>query len=181
MTYVSLSISDSMFSLDHHIFSRRKVSPGEFQRVLETAADLRSAVNPSHGNTVAAVRRKLGITLPVPERAEKIQLQPGDTLLVVTVHGLPRETREFSDEEIDRAEFSLALWTVAGEKFHVIRMPHDGVQRYFQLSADEVRQITADTVEVKGGGDLAELSAAINLCGGSNGKGGDTFFVVPNI
>jgi hypothetical protein len=114
-TFVNNAIADSMFAAlpGKATFTRRPLTPEETQAVIETGVE--TAFNPGHANTARAVERKTGVTIPIAEKAARIALGVGDRLLIVSIIGsLPRETREFTDEEIGRVEFKFALWTVAG-------------------------------------------------------------------
>lgn len=61
------------------------------------------AGNPQHANTWHAVAKRLDIPAAGKPKGGKIILQPWDTLIVAEISGLPRETREFTDEEIGKA------------------------------------------------------------------------------
>lgn len=111
-TYLSLAISDSMFPPGLH--AKRALTPDEVRDIL--GRGVVSCVNPAHRATVDAIQARYGLEIAVPERAEKVALAAGDRLLVCTALGLPRETREFTDEEIARATFAFSLWSVGGEQ-----------------------------------------------------------------
>lgn len=106
-TYVSLAISDSMFPPG--VYRKDDISVQELRAVLKKPVV--SVVNPSHRATLDALRERFDLDIPIPERAEKVQLEKGDTLVVCTVLGLPRVTREFTKEEIDSASFCFSQWT----------------------------------------------------------------------
>lgn len=71
-----------------------------------------NAANPSHGNTLSALTRRLGIDLTAA-KGGRVLLQEGDECLVSQIEGLPRETREFTDEEVAKATFSFRLVKMA--------------------------------------------------------------------
>lgn len=72
------------------------------------------ALNPSHAATIAAMRERFGIDVPIPERAPVVRLKHGDILIVLGVAGLPRlEGRhEYMAEEIEAAAFSFSMFSV---------------------------------------------------------------------
>jgi uncharacterized protein (DUF302 family) len=109
MRYFGFAVADSMFS--GNVTVRRTVNvnlAGFF------ATDVISCCNPSHAATLAAAKSRFGIDLPIPESPPKVALTSGDELLVMSVRGLPRLTdrREYTEEEIARAEFEFAHWQV---------------------------------------------------------------------
>lgn len=80
------------------------------------AGMLVSCLNPSHAATIAAMRERFGIEVPIPATAPQVALRVGDVLVVMSVRGLPRldATRhEYSAEEIARATFAFAAYTVS--------------------------------------------------------------------
>src|SRR5262245_19431935 len=70
----------------------------------EAAALLRQgfthAGNPGHANTWQAAAKLLAIEEVGDPKGGRVVLAAGDVLLVAEISGLPRATREFSDEEI---------------------------------------------------------------------------------
>ncbi len=78
-------------------------------------ADFTNAANPAHGNTLQALTQKLGVDLTLAEgtKAPRVYLEHGDQCLVAEVSKIPRETREFTDEEIGVATFRFRLVTVS--------------------------------------------------------------------
>lgn len=69
-----------------------------------------SCLNPSHTATIDALGSRFGITATIPTAAPRVVLQPGDTLLLLQVFGLPRlgaDRKEYSAEEIAGATFKL--------------------------------------------------------------------------
>lgn len=72
-----------------------------------------SALNPSHASTIDVIRRKFDINLPIPERAPKVALQSGDSLIVLQAQ-LPRlaEGEGHSAETVENAKIKFSLWKV---------------------------------------------------------------------
>ena len=70
--------------------------------------DFENVANPTHANSLDAISRKIDFDLREAQGG-RINLKPGDQCLVAQISGIPRETREFTDEEIAKAEFSFRL------------------------------------------------------------------------
>lgn len=69
------------------------------------------AGNPAHANTWHAAARLIGIPEVGEPKGGRVVLGHEDILIVVEVDGLPRETREFSDEEIAQATFKFRYFS----------------------------------------------------------------------
>ncbi len=67
-----------------------------------------NVANPSHANTLNAVSRHLGVDVR-QAKGGRIKLIAGDECLVAEISGVPRETREFTNEEIAAATFTFRL------------------------------------------------------------------------
>lgn len=72
--------------------------------------------NPAHANTWHAAARLIGIPEVGEPKGGRLVLGDEDALIVVEVMGLPRETREFSDEEIARATFKFRFFLAFVER-----------------------------------------------------------------
>ena len=109
-TYFGFGLADSMFPGACTI-TRRPLVLSEAQAIVE--AGVTSCLNPSHAPTVAAMRAR-GLDVAIPATAPRVELRPGDRLVVLGVRGLPRlEGRhEYTPEEIAGASFALALYLV---------------------------------------------------------------------
>ena len=109
-TYFGFGLADSMFPGACTI-ARRPLSLSEAQAIV--AGGVVSCLNPSHAATVGAMRAR-GLDVPIPATAPRVELRPGDRLVVLGVRGLPRlEGRhEYTDEEIAGATFALSLYEV---------------------------------------------------------------------
>jgi len=103
-TFLSLAISDMMFTDGE--CRRETITPADVQAALDAGAQ--RALNPSHITTIDLIHRKFGLSLPVPDKAPKIALRPGDTLIVVQAN-LPRlaEGQVHSDETVAHASIPL--------------------------------------------------------------------------
>ncbi len=109
-TFVSLAVSATMFPVNGRIMME-SVSPKDVRSILES--DIVSTLNPSHVSTIEAIRRKFDINLPIPEKAPKVLLGNGDSVLIIQAQ-LPRlaEGEVHSDETVANAPISFRLWTV---------------------------------------------------------------------
>ena len=68
-----------------------------------------NVANPSHGNTLQAITQKLGVDVRMAAVGRRVILNQGDACLVAQIGNIPRETREFTDEEIQAANFEFRL------------------------------------------------------------------------
>ncbi len=106
-TFIGLAIADSMFP-ENGFFYRHPLTVEEVQKLAKNAV---SCCNPSHANSLVALEKKHGIHVDAPEKAPKVSLQRGDSIIVLSIRGLPRETREFTDAEVADATFAFGIWT----------------------------------------------------------------------
>lgn len=67
-----------------------------------------NVANPQHSNSLQAITQKLGVDVR-NAKGGRVFLASGDSCLVAEIGGIPRETREFSDEEIAAAKFIFRL------------------------------------------------------------------------
>lgn len=109
-TFVSLAISDTMFP-DSCDLKKETIFPETVKLLLQ--GDVVSALNPSHASTIDVIRRKFDISLPIPERAPKVALQSGDSLIVLQAQ-LPRlaEGEVHSQETVENTKIKFSLWRV---------------------------------------------------------------------
>jgi hypothetical protein len=109
--YIGLSFSASMLSgrgnLDFQQVKLEDVKTFVYNKTLYI-----SCVNPSHKASLDALKIRYGIEIPIPEKAPKIMLESGDTMIVLQINGLPRETREFTAEEVAKATFSAVMLSI---------------------------------------------------------------------
>lgn len=110
-TFVGLAIADSMFSAEVTAV-RRPLSVEDVKTMVESGTVI-SACNASHENTLKALAVKHGIQVAA-QGAPKVSLEPGDSIIVLSVRGLPRleGTTQYTDAQVDAASFAFGLWTV---------------------------------------------------------------------
>ena len=111
--YFGFAIADSMFPEAGTFF--RRPSTAQEVACLFSYEKITSCVNKSHVPTIEALRKLTGVTVEVPEVAPKVQLEPFDKFIVMSVRGLPRlggDRVEYTKEEIDSAEFKFAIWYI---------------------------------------------------------------------
>lgn len=89
--------------------SVRTLSAKEAREWLDTP--FTNAANPTHGNSLQAITQKVGVDVR-DAKGGRVALRPGDQCLVAQITGIPRETREFTNEEIAAAAFEFRLVTV---------------------------------------------------------------------
>lgn len=109
--YFGFAIADSMFSGERVEVTRSPISPETVDRILRNPSTV-FCVNPSHKPTIDAAVSRYGFRVVVPE--PQVALGEHDQIIVMSVRGLPRlENRhEYTQEEIDGATFTFAIWTV---------------------------------------------------------------------
>ena len=107
--YFGFALADSMFANITEIH-RQALSPEEVKMMEK---ELCSCCNPSHKATINAMHDRFGIDVPIPEVPPRVILNPGDSVIVMGVRGLPRLTdrHEYTEEEIASAAFSFSLYT----------------------------------------------------------------------
>lgn len=71
----------------------------------------KNVANPNHSNSLQAITQKTGVDVREAEGG-RVSLSHGDECLVAQITGIPRETREFSDDEIAAATFTFRVVTV---------------------------------------------------------------------
>ena len=112
MRYFGFAIADSMFPTDCTV-TRRALAVDEVRALI--AQGVTPCLNPSHESTIAAMRQRFGIEVPIPSTPPKVELKTEDELIVMTVRGLPRlvDRHEYTESEVAAATFVFGLWTVA--------------------------------------------------------------------
>lgn len=114
MIYISLAVSATMFPEQCSI-KCEPCSAEMVQDILDVHPehDIVSALNPSHATTIDVIRRRHNLDLPIPERAPKVALQAGDSLVIIQAN-LPRlaEGDVHSEETVQNAPISFRFWSV---------------------------------------------------------------------
>jgi len=112
--FFGFAIADSMFPADCTV-SRTPLDLAGFIAALSDGVI--SCCNGSHAATVAALNSLLpqGVTVDIPSVPPVVKLDNGDTIIVMSVRGLPRLTdnRHFTPEEIAGATFVFGKWTIS--------------------------------------------------------------------
>lgn len=111
--YFGFAIADSMFPGNCQV-NRQSLSVEEARAMI--AWGVTSCCNPSHKATIEAAEKRYGITVEIPEKAPQVALESGDSVIVMSVRGLPRlddKRHEYTEEEIASATFNFGIWTVA--------------------------------------------------------------------
>lgn len=112
MIFFGFAVADGMFVGDR-VVARRVISVEEVKAMVE--AGVSPALNPSHAATIDAMQTRYGLHVEIPETAPKVTLGAGDSIIVMSVRGLPRREggkAEYSAEEIAGATFEFSFWTV---------------------------------------------------------------------
>jgi hypothetical protein len=112
--YFGFAIADGMFP-SHCSVTRRSLSIDQVKALLPNAV---SCLNPSHAATIEAAKTRYGLEIQIPATAPRVSLSAGDTVIVMSVRGLPRldATRhEYTADEIASASFVFGVWSVTVE------------------------------------------------------------------
>lgn len=110
--YFNTAFSLSMVAAPFQI-SGRELTEAEAAEWLRQP-DVQNIANPSHANTLAAVSQKLEVDVRGASGG-RVTLSPSDQLLVAQVSfppTVPRETVEYTDEQLALGRFSFVLVTV---------------------------------------------------------------------
>lgn len=78
-------------------------------------SDVNNVANPNHANTLAAVSQRLDVDVR-GAAGGRVLLSSGDQILVAQVSfppSVPRETTEYTDEQLDLGRFSFVLVNVS--------------------------------------------------------------------
>lgn len=111
-TYFGFALASSMFSggcmIEREVIT--EITP-EFVAECDLAIN---CCNASHAATVQAAYEKFGLSLQIPEKPPTVELEEGDTLIVMGVKGLPRLTdrHHYTAEEIASAKFEFVKYIV---------------------------------------------------------------------
>lgn len=110
-TYLGFAIANSMFPEDCTV---RKLPITIEQVQQEISGDISICANPSHLATFAALKVRHAIELEVPDSAPIVSLDSGDSIIVLSVVGLPRliDRHEYTADEIDSSTFTFSKYIV---------------------------------------------------------------------
>lgn len=111
-TFFGFAIADSMFPAECRI-EKRALTPAMAKMAIENGAI--PCLNPSHMATITAMRERFGIDVVIPGKPPVVALQPGDSVIVMAVRGLPRLTdrHEYTPDEIAGASFAFSCYEVS--------------------------------------------------------------------
>ncbi len=90
-----------------------ELTPDEASKWLKQ--DVQNVANPTHANTLDAVSKKLGVDV-LDAKGGRVVLNSGDECLVAQVTfppSVPRETKEYTDEQVALGKFSFVLVKVS--------------------------------------------------------------------
>ena len=109
--YFGFALADSMFVGNVNI-ARRMLSVEQVRNLVSQGVE--SCLNPSHSATIGAMRSRFAIDVAIPETPPRVELDWGDSIVVMGVRGLPRLTdrHEYTEEEVAGARFSFSIYTV---------------------------------------------------------------------
>lgn len=116
-TFFGFALADSMFTAAGNCVIRRTALTPEQVREMARDGALTPCLNPSHQATIAAMQSRYGIDIAIPETPPRVSVNPGDSVVVMGVRGLPRLTdrHEYTEEEISQASFSFSRYDVMPE------------------------------------------------------------------
>lgn len=111
--FFGFALADSMFVGNCRI-ERKEISVDEAKNLI--AQGVVSCCNPSHQATINAMQARFGIEVLIPAEPPRVVLNPGDSIIVMGVRGLPRLTdrHEYSAEEVAQAAFVFSMYKVGG-------------------------------------------------------------------
>ncbi|MBR6505638.1 hypothetical protein IKT18_02275 [Candidatus Saccharibacteria bacterium] len=114
MNYFGFAVADSMFSKLGNCSIRRTTLTADSVREMAAQGKLTPCLNPSHIATISAMRQRFNINLGIPEKPPIVSLDHGDSVIVMSVRGLPRLTdrHEYTPEEVAAASFEFAMYSV---------------------------------------------------------------------
>lgn len=100
--------------LSLHSATQGRVANLGNNRFVAIEGEVISCCNSSHEATVVALKQRFGLDVAMPATPPQINLQSGDSIIVMSVRGLKRltESRHYSEEEVKAASFVFGLWTV---------------------------------------------------------------------
>jgi hypothetical protein len=110
--YFGFAIADSMFAGGNCMIKREEIA---VERVRSLVGEAEPCLNPSHKATIDAMKTRFEIDVPIPAAPPQVKLDKGDSIIVMGVRGLPRliDRHEYTPDEISKAAFTFALYTVS--------------------------------------------------------------------
>ena len=114
MIFFGFAVADSMFAALGACTIMRKPLTADTVREMAAQGALTPCLNPSHTATISAMRQRFDIDIDIPERPPQVALHSGDSVIVMSVRGLPRLTdrHEYTPEEVATATFEFAMYSV---------------------------------------------------------------------
>lgn len=109
--YFGFALADSMFS-KATVIRRSILTVEQVKAKLEEGYV--SCCNPSHVSTIQAAEKRFGLIVDIPATPPRVDVGPGDSVIVMGVRGLPRLTdrHEYSEEEVAQATFQFSEYIV---------------------------------------------------------------------
>ena len=109
--YFGFAVADSMFAGNCTI-KREEIA---VDQVKDLVREAEPCLNPSHRATIDAMKSRFGIEVTIPAAPPQVKLDKGDSIIVMGVRGLPRliDRHEYTPDEISKAAFTFALYTVS--------------------------------------------------------------------
>ena len=110
--YFGFAIADGMFS-DHAIICREGLSSEKAIAMISNGVT--PCVNKFHTATIDAMQSRFGINVSIPDTPPRVTLDGGDSIIVMSVRGLPRltESRHYTPQEIEKATFAFSSYRVS--------------------------------------------------------------------
>jgi hypothetical protein len=113
--YFNTAFSLSMME-EHFLIEGVSTTDSEARKFLKNAGVVNVA-NPNHANTLAAVSQKLGVDVLTDATGGRVNLTAGDEMLVAQVVfplDVPRDTTEYTNEQLAQGKFSFVIVYVVG-------------------------------------------------------------------
>jgi hypothetical protein len=112
-TFFGFALADSMFAAVGACTITRRMLTVEMvaEKVVRGVI---SCCNPSHEATVSVMRARFELHVEIPDFPPRVNLERGDSVIVMGVRGLPRLTdrHEYTAEEVAKATFEFSEYTV---------------------------------------------------------------------
>ncbi len=112
-TYFGFALADSMFAAVGACTITRRTLTVEMvaEKVVRGVI---SCCNPSHEATISVMQVRFGLHVEIPASPPRVNLERGDSVIVMGVRGLPRLTdrHEYTEEEVAKAAFEFSEYTV---------------------------------------------------------------------